>query len=90
MEALSQKDYVYCSELKPIPKGKVDRIDETPAVIELTEALATKEYKLLRLERLDPAKDDIFLIKVQDTKPIDRKLGTVENPVHQVFSDVSR
>lgn len=70
---------------KPISKGKVDRIDETPAILELAEALATKEYALLGAERLYPQEDDIFLIKVQDTKPIDRKLGTLENPVHQAF-----
>jgi len=68
----------------PIIKKQVDMIDETPSVLELTEALATKEYALLGLERLCPESDDIFIIMVQDTKPIDRKLGTLENPIHRL------
>lgn len=74
------EDYLYCTERRPVKKEGVGYgIDETPAWVELSKALAAREYKLLRLE---PATSDIFLIKVQDTKPIDRKLGTVENPIH--------
>ena len=82
MNLQAPEDYLCCTELKPVQKDGVGYgFDESPAWIELAQALATKEYKLLRLERLDPAEADIFIIKVQDTKPINRKLGTPENPV---------
>jgi hypothetical protein len=73
--------------IRSVKKEKVDRIDETPTKLELTEALATKEYKLLGFERLYPAEDDVFIVMVQDTKPIDRKLGTLENPIRSVCLD---
>jgi hypothetical protein len=66
-------------------KEPFDRIDETPTVLELTKALARKGYTLLELDRLFPAVDHVFMIKVQDTKPKNRRLGTSKNPVHQVF-----
>ena len=69
MDRFNPKYYLYCSELRPNLKERVARIDETPSMIELTEALASKKYRLLRLERLDPEEDDIFLIKIQDVKP---------------------
>jgi hypothetical protein len=77
------------SERKPIQKGDDDTccIDITPEWLELSEALSSKEYRLLRIERLYPADADIFLVKVQDTKPIGRKPGTLENPIRQVCLD---
>ena len=83
MEVLETEGYLSNTELKPVKKEGVGYgIDEGPAWAELSEALAAKEYKLLRLERLEPVEADIFIIKVQDTKPIGRKLGTPENPAH--------
>jgi len=74
------QDYLQCSELKPDRKEGVGYgIDEGPTWVELSEALAAKEYKLLRLERLEPVESDVFIIKVQNTKPNDRKLGNVKN-----------
>jgi hypothetical protein len=72
--------YLQYSELKPEHKEGVGYgIDESNTWDELTEALAAKKYKLLRLERLDPVESDIFLVKVQNTKIIDRIPDTLRN-----------
>jgi hypothetical protein len=88
-EYYKEDDWEHFSERKPVQKEGDNEggIDESPTWIELSQALATKEYRLLRLERLEPVAADTFLIKVQDTKPIGRKLGTLENPIHQVCLD---
>ena len=95
-----QQDYLYGSELKPVHKEGVGYgIDEGPAWLELSEALEAKEYKLLRLERLEPVEAEILLLKFkmpslaaanrapQRTRCVFRLVRVLEGPKRKNYLD---